>query len=1354
MQKKVKFIELKKINNSNDVHNESFENKNPKKKKHGQISTVLNTHTKENTCEKDIEQNIHGFSEILSTKKKSINASENMSKKYNYCIHNEIDEMKNLSKKKKYIKSLNLIESNSNNYARNKMFEKTNEEFNEQNIIGSDSRNNVSQKKKSEINALADNNCSVDNENIQIKKPKKKNKYVKGLNSKELNSYHDIENKTCEEVCEQNINDTDSWENLNQTIKSELNTIANISLENNFKIDNDNVTTKKLKKKKKHNKSLNLIELSTNNDTEIESFGVSCEEFNYQSKNDSSFTENISQKTNPSPDISLKNNSSIDNENIETKKLKKKKKHNKSLNLIELSTNNDTEIESFGVSCEEFNYQSKNDSSFTENISQKTNPSPDISLKNNSSIDNENIETKKLKKKKKHNKSLNLIELSTNNDTEIKSFGVSREEFNYQSKNDSSFTENISQKTNPSPDISLKNNSSIDNENIETKKLKKKKKHNKSLNLIELSTNNDTEIEAFEKTCEEVNEQSINDSYYWKNKSLKKKNEMNALADIENVPTKKRRKKKNQDTENTTLEVVSEQNIDDSEFMENLNQTIKSEINTSSDFSLLNNCNLENENVQPKTLKRKKKHNESLNLLELSINNDIKNKPFKKTCEEVNKQSFNDSNFRKSISQKINCSSDIPLENNFSADIENVDTKTLKIKKKHNKSLNLIELSTNNNTEIEAFEKTWEENNEQSINDSYYWKNKSQKRKNEINALADIENVPTKKRKKKKNQDTEYTTLEVVSEQNIDDSKLMDNLNQTIKSEINTSSDISLLNNCSLENENVRTKTLKRKKKHNENLNPLEFSTNNNREIDTIKRITLRSDEKILDSDINIPMCNSKKSKIHIVSTSDIIKATDYNYSVTKNKNNVSMTSEKYNNITDQKISQNNCNLKTLLKSMESNNFEDATDSSTKIESKFNLMTYLKNKDPSIRNHPKYKQIIEILSKKIKNALNKSHQITDSDVVLLKTVGSIILEKIVEKMNFAQDINDLEITLPIECNENKLHFIETTLSRPPCKEKMNIIKKLNPQVKLRVFNSEEDNMIREYWSKFQKEYNISNILPFISNGLEMALNKSVRFQFIRYISAGLPNRLLSSVYNRFNILFNEYQDKTRFSEEEDQLIMKVEKCDAISNKFSVLSLILNRSRLQLYRRHGVLKNQYEKCKKIFWDDQKRQELFTNILLETNTDNWKDLKNLTLKKNTLIKIAKNLGDDVTYTKVRNQWNYLYTMLFCEKPIKMLTLRLNILELLEQQNPKHFSDVDWKEITNQLYPGANSKLICSFFHSWYDKIVPSDIKKSIKDTLFYLRKHKVEKIRKEISERGEREFPRRTVQDYDLLVNNNE
>lgn len=84
---------------------------------------------------------------------------------------------------------------------------------------------------------------------------------------------------------------------------------------------------------------------------------------------------------------------------------------------------------------------------------------------------------------------------------------------------------------------------------------------------------------------------------------------------------------------------------------------------------------------------------------------------------------------------------------------------------------------------------------------------------------------------------------------------------------------------------------------------------------------------------------------------------------------------------------------------MESNDFEGA---STKTETKFNLIKYLKYKEDSLQNHPKFKQIKEMLSKKIKDIVNKNCQITNSDIVLLKTVGNIILEKIVEKMNAAQ----------------------------------------------------------------------------------------------------------------------------------------------------------------------------------------------------------------------------------------------------------------------------------------------------------------------------------------------------------------
>jgi len=44
----------------------------------------------------------------------------------------------------------------------------------------------------------------------------------------------------------------------------------------------------------------------------------------------------------------------------------------------------------------------------------------------------------------------------------------------------------------------------------------------------------------------------------------------------------------------------------------------------------------------------------------------------------------------------------------------------------------------------------------------------------------------------------------------------------------------------------------------------------------------------------------------------------------------------------------------------------------------------------------------------------------------------------------------------------------------------------------------------------------------------MALDNTQRLQFVRYISAGLPNRLLSSVFIRFNVLFSGHQDKTRY----------------------------------------------------------------------------------------------------------------------------------------------------------------------------------------------------------------------------------
>jgi len=46
--------------------------------------------------------------------------------------------------------------------------------------------------------------------------------------------------------------------------------------------------------------------------------------------------------------------------------------------------------------------------------------------------------------------------------------------------------------------------------------------------------------------------------------------------------------------------------------------------------------------------------------------------------------------------------------------------------------------------------------------------------------------------------------------------------------------------------------------------------------------------------------------------------------------------------------------------------------------------------------------------------------------------------------------------------------VETTVVHQPCKEIMNNIKKLNPSLKLGIFNEEENDSIRQRWRKFQQ----------------------------------------------------------------------------------------------------------------------------------------------------------------------------------------------------------------------------------------------------------------------------------------------
>lgn len=51
-------------------------------------------------------------------------------------------------------------------------------------------------------------------------------------------------------------------------------------------------------------------------------------------------------------------------------------------------------------------------------------------------------------------------------------------------------------------------------------------------------------------------------------------------------------------------------------------------------------------------------------------------------------------------------------------------------------------------------------------------------------------------------------------------------------------------------------------------------------------------------------------------------------------------------------------------------------------------------------------------------------------------------------------------------------------------------------------------------------------------------------------------------------------------------------------------------------------------------------------------------------------------------------------------------------LLQQNVKYWSDINWLEITNKWYPGANCKVISTIFTWWVHNKVPTEFRNDVK------------------------------------------
>lgn len=115
-----------------------------------------------------------------------------------------------------------------------------------------------------------------------------------------------------------------------------------------------------------------------------------------------------------------------------------------------------------------------------------------------------------------------------------------------------------------------------------------------------------------------------------------------------------------------------------------------------------------------------------------------------------------------------------------------------------------------------------------------------------------------------------------------------------------------------------------------------------------------------------------------------------------------------------------------------------------------------------------------------------------------------------------QTIRNLNIIIDWEVPV--LHTIETRLTAVPSKKQTAVIDSLNIEVKKGYFSEEESATIMKNFNAFCSQHDLPpDPRPFLKfkKGIGSCLKHAERVRFVQYLAKGLNNRLLCTVYRRF-----------------------------------------------------------------------------------------------------------------------------------------------------------------------------------------------------------------------------------------------
>lgn len=306
----------------------------------------------------------------------------------------------------------------------------------------------------------------------------------------------------------------------------------------------------------------------------------------------------------------------------------------------------------------------------------------------------------------------------------------------------------------------------------------------------------------------------------------------------------------------------------------------------------------------------------------------------------------------------------------------------------------------------------------------------------------------------------------------------------------------------------------------------------------------------------------------------------------------------------------------------------------------------------------------------------------------------------------ASKFNDLEMLL--NWNVPRAHLIETRVTCGPTKRQKEIMANFGIIYNYRPFTRKEDESIKANWNKLCKKTGLSDPKPFLSirSDTSPIPKKDHRLNFARYIGKGLNDRMLCSIYRRFQVLYRDLK-KGRFTKEEDTAIVEyITKYGRDQRRFKILGDMLGRHREAVHRRYKTLTTETQAL-----SSRRHIPMFLDALKSVlGISDVSLLKNQRIKRRVWCQVSERTG--FTPLQLRKLWTIFVFPRLSGVDVNLFNRVLRkVVKMFYKANIDDRKLVDWNSVASR-FEGFTGPSLYYHFQLLVYKFVPELLQKDFR------------------------------------------